>query len=127
MTSKEYRGKVSNESEEQERIFQWKDYFIKKYPDLEYLYAIPNGEYRPPTTAARLKRQGVKAGVSDIHLPIKRGDYIGLWIELKVKPNRPTEKQRQWLDGMTAHGHYAVVAYGADEAIDVIERYLSHK
>mgnify|MGYP004433785991 CR=1 FL=1 len=42
---------------------------------------------RDARTAANLKRQGVKAGVPDLHLPVARGGYNGLYIELKVGSN----------------------------------------
>lgn len=39
---------------------------------------------RDKATAVALKRQGVKAGVPDICLPVARNGYHGLHIELKA-------------------------------------------
>src|SRR3990167_6123406 len=50
------------------------------YPDLRWR-AIPNGEYRSPRTAGRLKAMGVQAGVADLHITLPRGRTA--WIELK--------------------------------------------
>jgi hypothetical protein len=71
-----------------------------KYPALRMLHAIPNGGHRHKATAARLKAAGVKAGVPDICLPVARGDWHGLYIELKVGKNKLTEAQRRWKDDL---------------------------
>ena len=90
------------------------------------LAAIPNGGYRPMTTAAMLKAEGVKAGYPDILLDVARGPYHGLRIELKRADhsNRPTDAQRDWIDRLRQYGYQAVICYGAQEAIDVIKAYL---
>jgi len=72
------------ESDHQIALFQWVSYQLKRYPELELLYHIPNGGYRYKTTARRLKAEGVKAGVPDICLPVPRGGYHGLYIEMKA-------------------------------------------
>ena len=55
------------------------------------------GGKRDAKTATILKRQGVKAGVPDLHLPVARGGYHGLYIELKVGDNTTTKKQKDWI------------------------------
>ena len=71
------------EHEEQVALFQWAAANEAQYPSLAMLAAIPNGGYRPMTTAAMLKAEGVKAGYPDILLDVARGPYHGLRIELK--------------------------------------------
>ena len=108
-------GKVKNglpplsESDEQIALFEWVALHERAYPDLMWLYHIPNGGYRCRTTAIRLKREGVKAGVPDICLPVSRGIYHGLYIELKAGRNTATDNQRRWIDGLTANGYLAIV------------------
>lgn len=51
-----------SEAEHQEKIFNW----AKFIPELKWMFAVPNGGYRRPLEALRFKKQGVKAGVSDI-------------------------------------------------------------
>lgn len=108
------------EAQEQAVLFAWAAYF----PELRWMYAVPNGGYRNPKEAAHLKAQGVKAGVADICLPLPRGKYHGLYIELKVGKNKPTEKQVEFLTAVSHAGYAAVVCYGAADAIDVISQYL---
>ena len=56
------------EAEEQISIFNWIEYNLGKYEDLQFLYHIPNGGFRNPAEAASLKKQGVKPGVPDLCL-----------------------------------------------------------
>lgn len=77
--------RIDKEGGAQEMLFRWITYQLDEYPELALLYHIPNGGKRDAKTATILKRQGVKAGVPDLHLPVARGGYHGLYIELKVK------------------------------------------
>lgn len=88
------------------------------------MYHIPNEGKRSKATGGRLKAQGLKSGVPDVCLPTAHGGYIGLYIEMKVKPNRPTENQKKWLRTLRAVGHLTAVAYDWEEAKNLIEDYL---
>ena len=112
------------EHEEQVALFQWAAANEGEHEELKLLFAVPNGGYRPMTTAAQLKAEGVRSGVPDCCLPVARGRFHSLWIEMKRKPNRPTEAQEHWISTLRDYGHSAVVCYGAQEAIDVIKAYL---
>lgn len=109
------------ESEEQAALFEWAAY----YPELKWMFAIPNGGTRNPREARNLKRQGVKAGVSDIFLPLSRGKYNGLFIELKVGKNKPTNKQNEFINYANRQGYAAIVCYGFREAQAAITKYLN--
>ena len=74
---------VPLEDAEQRIIFQWAAMETAARPELGLLYAIPNGGKRAIKTAIALKAQGVKSGVPDMCLPVARGAYHGLYIELK--------------------------------------------
>lgn len=115
------------ESAEQEALFSWAEYNLGKYPELKLMYHIPNGGKRNALEAASLKRQGVKAGVPDIHLPVARGGFHSLYIELKVGNNQPTEKQKEWLRDLKEQGNCIAVCYGFSEAVKVITDYLNLK
>lgn len=115
---------TGTEDQEQAALFTWAKYNTGRYPVLKWLHAIPNGGKRDPITAARLITTGVKAGVPDIHLPVPAGGYHGLYIEMKVGYNTPTEKQREWLAGMEQLGHRVFVCYSWGDAARKIEEYL---
>lgn len=112
------------ESQEQKALFQWSGYAEQQYPELKLLYHIPNGGKREVRTAANLKKEGVKAGVPDICLPVARGQYHGLYIELKAGKNKTTAKQKEWLNALNQEGYATKVCYGWLEAKEAIEKYL---
>lgn len=117
----------ASESEEQQALFQWADIVSARFPELKLMYHVPNGGQRSRATAGRLKAEGVKSGVPDVCLPVARGGYHGLYLELKVKPNKPTENQIIWIDALNAQGYKAVVCYGWRECAEQIENYLKLK
>ena len=82
------------EAIEQEALFRWVAYYRGYCPDVDLLYHIPNGGRRDAKEAAHLKRQGVRAGVPDLCLPVPRGGFHGLYIELKAGQNKPTAHQK---------------------------------
>lgn len=116
---------VPTEDEEQEALFQWAETMEYKYPELRALYHITNEGKRSKSTGARLKREGLREGVSDICLPVKRGPYGSLYIELKRrKGSRVSDEQRDWISLMWELGNAAYVCYGWEEARERIEEYL---
>jgi len=112
------------EAEEQATLFRWAKLCRQQFPEIELLYHIPNGGNRDIKEAANLKRQGVKAGVPDLCLPVARGGWHGLYIELKVGRNKPTEKQEAWIRELSKQGYAVKVCYGWEAASRVIRNYL---
>lgn len=123
-----YRQQYRKRSEatEQERLISWASWQQNRFPELKLLFHIPNGGSRNTLEAANLKRQGVKAGVPDLFLPVAKGTYHGLFIEMKWGKNTVTDKQDEWLHDLTVQGYKAAVCYGADEAIEIITNYLTN-
>ena len=72
-----------------------------------------------------LKRMGVKAGVSDCFFPRGNDTFKGLFIELKIKPNKPTQSQISFLEEMIQEGYAGHVAYSIDEAMSIIKTFYS--
>lgn len=103
---------------------RWADFALTQYPELELLYHIPNEGKRSRGTGGRLKAMGLKSGVPDLCLPTAHGGYIGLYIEMKVKPNKPTENQKRWLRALRAAGHMVAVCYDWDSARQLLEDYM---
>ena len=64
------------------------------------------------------------AGIPDIELDVSRGGYHGLFIEMKVGMNKPTENQIEMMEELTQQGYLCRVCWSGDDAIDVIEEYL---
>lgn len=113
-----------SEHNHQVAVFQWSEYQFKVMPELALMYAIPNGGKRTKFQGAWLKAEGLKSGVPDICLPVARGDFIGLYIEMKFDKNKPTPNQLAWHDALRKERHRVEVCYSAEEAIEVIKDYL---
>jgi hypothetical protein len=116
-----------NESDHQQALFVWSKLMQAQYPELSLLHAIGNGGKRNLIEAVRMKREGVKAGVSDIFLPVARGEFHGLYIELKVKGGKTSPSQEWWIVQTTKQGYYSTVCYGWVEASEVLKRYLGEE
>ena len=54
-----------SEHDEQVLIFKWARLSEGRWPELALLFAIPNGGHRHKAVAAKLKAEGVRAGVPD--------------------------------------------------------------
>lgn len=115
------------EAMEQEALFRWALLSRGSFPELDLLFHIPNGGSRHPKEAAHLKRQGVKAGVPDLFLPVARGEYHGLFIELKVGKNKPTDRQEGWIKQLSDEGYAVKVCYGWEAARKTITGYLERE
>ena len=113
------------ESREQICLFEWAKINEHKEPALALLFHVPNGGKRSKTAAVRLKLEGVKAGVPDLVLPVARGGFHGLFIELKEGKNTPTQNQKRWLAALSEQGYCAKVCYGFEGARDAILEYLN--
>ena len=113
-----------SEADEQALVIEWAKWNESKYPELKLLYHIPNGGKRDARTGAMMKRIGVKAGVPDLHLPVARGPYHSLYIEMKTDKGKARKDQDEWIQALKDQGNMAVVCHGAEEAIATIKVYL---
>lgn len=117
---------VPTESVEQQCLFRWAAFQSGRYPELKLLYHVPNGGSRKKSEAGRFKAEGVKAGVPDLCLPVARGGYHGLYVELKrLKGSKTSEDQKAWIAHLTEQGYCAVVCKGWEAAAKVITKYLN--
>ncbi len=115
--------RIPREEIEHERFKNWIDH---KYPNLLYWHT-PNGGSRHPAEAAKLKRMGVKRGVPDFFFPESSAGFKGLFIEMKPpRAHRSTlsEEQRDMLRKLRSMNYYCAVAYGCQEAEEILEEYL---
>jgi hypothetical protein len=112
------------ESTEQAKLFTWAKLQSASCPDLGLMFAIPNGGTRNIIEAVNLKRQGVRSGVPDLFLPVARGDKHGLFIEMKIKGNKPSDNQKVWAFELKQNDYAVETCYGFDEAKAVVCAYL---
>jgi hypothetical protein len=116
------------EHHEQVALFQWAALHATKYPDLAWLYAVPNGARTSMSTAKRLKAEGLKAGYPDIGLDVAHGGFHGLRIEMKRrKGGRVSPEQAAWMSRLRGQGYFCPVAEGWEEAVEFLEGYLKQR
>jgi hypothetical protein len=89
------------------------------------LFAIPNGGSRDPIQAARLKAEGVERGVYDLMMPVPRGTWHGLFIEMKAHNGRVSEDQKDFGAFVQRQGYKQSVEWSSESAIAAIKDYLS--
>lgn len=132
------RNKTPLESAEQREIIKWATRHQSPpdlgeperphWPELRFLFAVPNSTFTHPAVAINMKKQGVKSGVPDLLLPARRKPYVGLAIELKRrKGGRLAPQQAAWGEYLTKQGWMWAVCKGHKEATELIEKYLTRR
>ncbi len=124
MTTPEQIAGASEDSHSK-ALMAWCALSLKIYPQLKWFAHIPNGGARDFREGAKFKAMGVRKGIPDYILPYPRNLFAGLWIELKVGKNYPTNEQLEWISYLREVGYKAVVCYGWLEAKAAIEEYLN--
>ena len=101
-------ARLPSEHLEQREFVSW---FRKRYQGVRII-AIPNGGIRGAAAGARLKAEGVSAGVPDLYIPAWK-----LWIEMKRQRDYTVSKeQRDWIDYLQKIGDCAIVCRGFNDA-----------
>lgn len=113
------------EAQHQANVINWSILHTVDWPELALLHHIPNGGSRDAIEGKHLKAQGVRAGVPDLCLPVPRGQYHGLYLELKAEKGRASDAQKWWGERLLAQGYFWIICYGWENAVAVLERYLS--
>ena len=129
-----------SESSQQRALFCQANLHLEQFPELRWMHHIPNGGARADDAkgsairGARLKAEGVKEGIPDVFMPVPRGYWHGLYIEMKKPSLRPkrvgsagglSEKQMEFRDFAHKQGYGWVVCYDWEEAWQMIVDYLS--
>ena len=100
--------RLPSEHVEQREFVSW---FRKRYAGVRII-AIPNGGIRGAAAGARLKAEGVSAGVPDLYIPAWK-----LWIEMKRQRDYTvSQEQRDWIDYLQEIGDCAIVCRGFNDA-----------
>lgn len=95
-----------------------------KYPKV--LFSASAGGMRTyRKEAGKMKAAGYTKGCPDIMIFEPRGDYCGLFIELKRPDGKPTPEQIAFIDGLKARGYRATVCYGYEEITKEVDVYFT--
>lgn len=122
----DHDSRTMTEHDHQVALMRWARLSSGLYSELTLLYAVPNGGQRNEIVAAKLKAEGVQAGIPDLVLPVARSGYHSLYLELKrPKTGRVSELQRACHEALSKQGNAVAVAYGWERARDILVQYLS--
>lgn len=115
------------EAQHQANVIKWsmQPSVRGKWPELALLYHIPNGGIRDAIEGRHLKQAGVKRGVPDLCLPVARGGYHGLYIEMKAGSGRTRPEQDWWGERLRGQEYRWEVCRGWQEAVQTLEWYLT--
>ena len=103
------------EHTEQVRLISW---FRDNFKEPDYIiFAVPNGGYRGTREAARLKAEGVKAGVHDLIIAT-HGKVI--FLEMKKVDGKVSKKQKKFHKNLEYLGFINLIGYGASDASEKI-------
>ena len=76
----------------------------------------------------KLKASGLSPGFPDLMVPMVNKHYSALFIEMKrAVGGVVSDTQKYWNTYLNKQGYQAFICYGADEAIKVIDDYVSAK
>lgn len=120
------------EHAEQVAVIDWCMMNMRRHPELDLLFAIPNGAMLGGGRIGAirmnaLKAEGLRPGVPDLFLPVARRGYHGMFIEMKTSKGKPSDNQLEFIRAVEVQGYFCAVCYGADEAINIIEWYMKGK
>ena len=119
---------IPTEAQEQTALFQWAAMMEGRIPELRLMHHCPNGGSRNAIEAHNLRLQGVKPGIPDIFLPVARGGFHGLYIEMKRrKGGRVSVEQKKMLLALRDQGYRTEVCEGWEVAKKTILEYLNAK
>ena len=116
-----------SEFNHQAALFAWarNPAVLKQYPCLGLLEGSMNGVKLTIGQAGKAKAAGMLKGAHDVRLPIARGGYFGLSIELKYKKNKPTLEQLAYGKRLEQEGWKVVYHWSWTDARDEIVTYLN--
>lgn len=113
------------EDDLQAACVRWYSYQYSAKRDL--LFAIPNGGKRNVREAARMKLQGVRAGVPDLMLAVpsgRGGSYNGFFIEMKSEKGQLTAHQKDMQKRLSQMGYKTAVIRSVVEFVMLVTEYL---
>ncbi|TXH13975.1 MAG: hypothetical protein E6R03_10390 [Hyphomicrobiaceae bacterium] len=71
-----------------------------------------------------LKKEGVRAGVSDLFLAVPRGKWHGAFIEMKTESGVVSDAQSEFIVSALNQGYAIAVCRSFNSAISTISDYL---
>ena len=96
----------------------------RDYPDL-LIFAVPNIGTASPQRGARMKAEGVLAGIPDLMIARAAQGFHGLFVEMKTLTGSASKEQKSVIAKLQAEGYRCEVCKGYAAALEAIRGYLS--
>jgi hypothetical protein len=98
------------------------DTYLKRF-----VLHFPNEGKRDPKYGRLLQSYGMRKGVYDLLIVMPKWGFCGAWIELKTVEGILSKEQIEFGEDMKSQNYFTKVTYGLDEALQVIDWYVSKK
>ena len=120
------KPRAQPEFQHQSALFTWarNPAVLAAHPELALLSCSLNGVKLSKAQAGKAKAAGMLSGEWDVRLPVARGPYVGLIIEMKAGKNKLTPEQKDYGFAMAREGHALAVCYDWEVARDAILMHL---
>jgi hypothetical protein len=112
---------MQKEHEQQCAYFRWARYAYPK----KIIFANPNAGLRTPRQGKWMKDEGLLAGIPDIMVASAKGEFHGLFIEMKTENGRMSDSQTEIKARLESEGYRVEVCRGWVEAKQLTETYLN--
>lgn len=99
----------------------------RQYPGIDLLEASLNGVALTKAQAGKAKAAGMLKGALDLNLPVARGPYHGLRVEMKFGKNKMTTEQEWYAGRLREEGWKVATCWDWLEARAVIIGYLTQR
>jgi hypothetical protein len=108
----------------QAAFVRWCSLSEAAHPELRVAFAVPNAAKRSPALAAKMKAEGLRAGVWDWWLPVPRAGFTGLVIEFKRSGGTLSQPQRDYCEQIRRYGWRCRVCFTTASAVEEVKSYL---
>jgi hypothetical protein len=98
---------------------------IRAYPGIDLLFSSLNGVHLGKAQAGKAKAAGMLAGVYDLMLPVRKGVYVGLVLEMKWQKNQLSPEQEWFGERMREQGWRTETCWDWVTARNCIINYLT--
>lgn len=109
------------EDELQQSCIMWFGLQWSKYRRL--IHHSPNEEAH--RHGAQQRALGMQVGFPDIFLAVARGEYHGLFIEMKTKTGKVADTQKDMLFRLSEQGYKVAICRSLEAFIKVVNEYLN--
>lgn len=120
---------MKSESEIQREIIKWSRHQAAtgKIPELALLYSNLTGAHlaNGPVQWGNLVKEGARAGIPDLHLPVARSGYNSIYFEVKTEKGYLSNNQKRVIELLRKHTNNVVIVRSLEGFKTEVKAYLN--